>query len=339
MIMAERVIVDGDDDIGLEDSIFTGLQKKESEDAEESDEPGLKYDDYYRHQSSSGNDTQQPPALHLALFAKHHSLWAEFIYNAARVLADLIDHHTPQSVLETLPKIDVTDKKCLELGAGAGLPGLMAALCGAREVVISDYGHDFDLSLIYPIDVNIAYVKQFFHKDKTAPAVKVHGVGYVWGYPPDILLSPDTYYHDPQAILDLSSYNKYIGSKLASRRPSAAAEHEHEHDHDQNDHVEKFDIIFLADLIFNRSEHSKLLWTVKQCLKIGSGVCYVTFSHHDPAKASLDLNFFSICREEPYRFDVKYIGKNVRESYPFKEKDGFDDQRGVIYLYELRIPD
>jgi hypothetical protein len=30
----------------------------------------------------------------------------------------------------------------------------------------------------------------------------------------------------------------------------------------------------------------------KQCLK-KDGTCYVTFSHHDPQKKNLDLNFFT----------------------------------------------
>lgn len=41
---------------------------------------------------------------------KHHSLWAEYVYNAARVLADMIDKND---------QIKCQGKKCLELGAGA----------------------------------------------------------------------------------------------------------------------------------------------------------------------------------------------------------------------------
>ena len=52
--------------------------------------------------------------IQLALVSKHHSLWAEYVYNASRILADYIDSGS----------ISVKDKKCLELGAGAGLPGI-----------------------------------------------------------------------------------------------------------------------------------------------------------------------------------------------------------------------
>ena len=44
--------------------------------------------------------------LKLALVSQHHSLWAEYVYNAARVIADLIDKDI----------IPCKQKKCLELG-------------------------------------------------------------------------------------------------------------------------------------------------------------------------------------------------------------------------------
>jgi nicotinamide N-methyltransferase len=258
----------------------------------------------------------------LALTAKHHSLWAEFIYNASRILADLIidvnhPHHIP-----------VAGKKCLELGAGAGLPGFIAGVCGAKEVVITDYGHDNDLSLIYPIDMNLQILKQ--HLGSTEQTL--FAMGYVWGAPIHPLVNGNQYYHPNDFTIDCSSYDKYLSSKLDARKLgedvlSVAA---------AND--EKFDIEFLADLIFNRSQHEKLLWTVKESLKPKDGICYVTFSHHDPAKKDLDLNFFTLARSEPFNFEVNFILQQQRRSYPFVENDGLDEARGVVHLYTLRIP-
>jgi predicted RNA methylase len=49
-------------------------------------------------------------------------------WNTARVASDTIYH------------LDISrGKKVLELGAGAGLPSLTAAMCGAEKVVITDY--------------------------------------------------------------------------------------------------------------------------------------------------------------------------------------------------------
>jgi len=287
---------------------------------EEEEKITLKYDVYHR------SNAPEFPSVSLALVSKHHSLWAEFVYNAARVVADLMDHN--EALIEKLCAIDVKDKKCLELGAGAGLPGLIAALNGASSVVISDYGHDFDLSLIYPIDANIAAIKPFLPKH-----TELCGVGYVWGYPPQQLILPNQYYELLNASIDISDYQHYCQSKLSHRIVS-------EQVHDENlliSNEDKFDIIFLADLIFNRSEHQRLLWTVWKCLKANTGICYVSFSHHDPQKAELDMNFFKLAQEAPYNLEVQKIGEDVRQSYPFREQDGLDGLRGVIHLYTLRL--
>lgn len=88
------------------------------EDEEEEEKVVVKYDEYMRKDGS---------LLSLALVKKHHSLWGEYIYNAARVISDCIENGV----------MDVKGKSVLELGAGAGLPSLIAALNGASTVVVS----------------------------------------------------------------------------------------------------------------------------------------------------------------------------------------------------------
>jgi hypothetical protein len=60
----------------------------EEEDEEDEAPPQvvIKYDDYERKaaQALSSSSIIGPSSLRLALVAKHHSLWAEYIYNAAR---------------------------------------------------------------------------------------------------------------------------------------------------------------------------------------------------------------------------------------------------------------
>lgn len=73
----------------------------------------IKLDKYERLQMDKDSRSNLS-SIQLALVSKHHSLWAEYVYNASRILADYIDNGS----------ISVQGKKCLELGAGAGLPGI-----------------------------------------------------------------------------------------------------------------------------------------------------------------------------------------------------------------------
>ena len=56
-------------------------------------------------------------------------LFAHFVWNASILAADLICNGL----------ITVKDETVLEVGAGAGLAGIVAALYGAKLVVLSDY--------------------------------------------------------------------------------------------------------------------------------------------------------------------------------------------------------
>jgi EEF1A N-terminal glycine/lysine methyltransferase len=327
--MSKCEVENGDNDgeeIALEDSFFMFVLPDDDSNIDQI-EPTitLKYDTYLRHSLPQDPrlevlETVDERTIKLALTSKHHSLWAEYVYNAARVIADLIDNSP--FVSKDLPRIDVRGKRCLELGAGAGLPGIMAILNGASEVVISDYGHDADLSLIYPIDINIQKARNEMKNDQIAFAV-----GYVWGQPAEYLCEAANYYQSSEFV-DTSSYGTYLQSKSSLRIEKQSP---------QNENLKKFDILFLADLIFNRSEHSRLLWTVKNTLRVDLGVCWVSFSHHDPLKKELDLNFFEMAKQEPYNLNVNYVGKEIRQTYPFREGDGLDEQRGIVYLYTLTM--
>ena len=226
--------------------ILGSLFVNENSDENEEKEILIKYDTYKRSFINPNTNIYQltePSELKLALVQQHHSLWAEFIYNAARVLADMIEQG----------EIICYNKSCLELGAGAGLPGLIAGLNGAKLSVISDYGNTADTSLLRAIDINIEYISQYIPSTTSAAntiATAYKSIPYIFG-------------NNVKDILDLNNGQTY-------------------------------DLLFLADLLFNRSEHNKLLYTISKVLKPVTGVAWITFSHHDPQKVSREVHIYMI---------------------------------------------
>ncbi|KAI0049706.1 hypothetical protein FA95DRAFT_1581604 [Auriscalpium vulgare] len=91
-----------------------------------------------------------------------HPLWGHYLWNASRSFAAYLDNH-----------MDVyRDGHVLELGAGGGLPGIVAAKNGAQKVVLTDYP---DAALIHNIEYNISQNLPESRRDRVA--VK----GYIWG--------------------------------------------------------------------------------------------------------------------------------------------------------------
>ena len=81
-----------------------------------------------------------------------HSLW-----NSSLLLAELIERDSLE-LLDARSKrerededrlsFNVRGKKCLELGAGTGLPSIMASLLGAKEITVTDYPSEVILSVL-----------------------------------------------------------------------------------------------------------------------------------------------------------------------------------------------
>jgi len=101
-----------------------------------------------------------------------HPLWGHYLWNAARALS---------RYLERTPTL-YRGLNVLELGAGAGLPGLVVAKSGARTVVLTDYP---DRALVDNMAQNVA---QNVVRDDGDAHVAV--LGYVWGRPVEPLLEP-----------------------------------------------------------------------------------------------------------------------------------------------------
>ncbi|PVG01252.1 hypothetical protein CPB86DRAFT_871288 [Serendipita vermifera] len=99
-----------------------------------------------------------------------HPLWGHHLWNAAKCLANFLDTHW-----ETLCR----NKRILELGAGGGLPALVAAMNQANSVVLTDYP---DPNLVRNLLANVEenLTGELLQRTKVT--------GFIWGSAPTELL-------------------------------------------------------------------------------------------------------------------------------------------------------
>jgi nicotinamide N-methyltransferase len=82
-----------------------------------------------------------------------------------------------------------------------------------------------------------------------------------------------------------------------------------------------FDVLILADLLFNHSEHAKLIQTVQQTLKkSGEARAYVFFSPYRPWLLEKDLAFFEEAGKAGFRVEKTF--EKVMEKVMFEEDPG-----------------
>lgn len=93
----------------------------------------------------------------------------------------------------------------------------------------------------------------------------------------------------------------------------------------------KFDLIILSDLVFNHTEHAKLLQTTKDLLS-DAGKALVVFSPHRPWLLSDDLQFFESAKE----FGLKpELIEMVNWKPMFEEDEETLEIRSRVYAYYL----
>lgn len=191
-------------------------------------------------------------------------------------------------------------KAVLELGAGAGLPSLVCAILGAEVVVVTDFP---DHDLIENIRYNIEHCHASSTDDDLVNVEKIaRAEGYLWGTDPAPLLA-----HLP----------------LASTSNPQPAES-----------TRGFDTLILADLLFNHSEHAKLISTVQQTLSHSpSSRAIVFFTPYRPWLLEKDLAFFDLAREAGFK--VEKILEEMVEKVMFEGDRGDEKIRRTVFGYVM----
>ncbi|KAJ1558604.1 nicotinamide n-methyltransferase [Nowakowskiella sp. JEL0078] len=108
----------------------------------------------------------------------------------------------------------------------------------------------------------------------------------------------------------------------------------------------KFDLIILADLVFNHNQHRQLLTTLLRCLKRSSesdvpenrAYAYCIYSHHVPKWADRDLAFFELARIEEFGFKVEHVYDETWNPM-FPDDIGDIVKRSTVYCYRLWLPE
>lgn len=152
-------------------------------------------------------------------------------------------------------------------------------------------------------------------------------------YPDPDLLSNIQYNFDNTEGIDSKSKIKVKGYIWGNDiRPLIYEDIEDEQDYPKEiKEDDKFDLIILSDLVFNHTEHHKLLSTCRQSVK-KNGKCLIVFSPHRPHLLNDDLEFFKTCEE--YDFKSEKIDL-VNWTPMFKEDDETIGIRSRVYSFFL----
>lgn len=100
--------------------------------------------------------------------------------------------------------------------------------------------------------------------------------------------------------------------------------------------AKKFQTVILADLLFNHSEHAKLIKSVQQTLQQDANACaLVFFTPYRPWLLEKDLAFFDLARDN--QFQVTKIFEKVMDKVLFEKDPGVGVNSMLLFLAPLTL--
>lgn len=213
----------------------------------------------------------------------------------------------------------------LELGAGGALPSLVASLCGARQVVITDYP---DGPLIENITRN---VDRNIRDDRRA-VIKIEG--YIWGTDPKKLLdsfeSAGNLGGNERAGFDIIILSDLIFNHSQHAALLDTCEATLRSSTQTSSHTEKqpLDDENSRDARGSRSQDSLTLNKAVTCPCV-----LVFFSHHRPQYAARDLEFFALAERRGWICE-KVLETKLAAMFP--DDPGDEQVRSTVHGWVLR---
>lgn len=266
--------------------------------------------------------------LHLvgASVTEAHRLW-----NGGVALARHFERHADL----------VRGKRVLELGCGAAAPGLVAALLGARDVVVTDFP---DADIEAAVNRGIDGLEALVERSQLALRPSIRWEGFVWGGDVAPLLregrpGPGSRRAAVEDTDVVDGGNAHQTSPVAATATETTA-------------TSRFDVVVLADLLFRHSEHSRLVKTVTETLArpnsnsngdgIGTGSseggrAYVVFTSYRPWLRDRDLAFFDVARSQG-GLVVEPLFEFRTERPLFEDDPGDEDVRRTVSGFVLHWP-
>ena len=99
-----------------------------------------------------------------------------------------------------------------------------------------------------------------------------------------------------------------------------------------------FDLLLLADLLFNHSCHEALVSTILQTLaRTSQARALVFFTPYRPWLLGRDMAFFDVCRGQG--LEVGQVVEEVMGEVMFEEDEGDELLRRTVFGYEVRWRD